>query len=194
MTPSPKNVLPESFYNRGEVTVIARELLGAVLCTSIDGILTKAVITETEAYAGRSDKACHAHNGRRTQRTEVMYGKPGHAYVYLCYGIHHLFNVVTNREGLADAVLIRGVRPLHGKTVMEQRRGMASGAGLTNGPGKCTQALGITIAHNKTDLFSPPVWIEKGEAVDPNRIQTTTRIGIDYAEEDALKPWRFLLP
>lgn len=123
-----------------------------------------------------------------------MYGEPGHAYIYLCYGIHHLLNVVTNREGLADAVLIRAVRPLDGADIIKERRDIKNQKNLTNGPGKLSQALGISTDLNKTSLSKPPLWIEdRGISFQDEEIQISTRIGVDYAEEDALKPWRFFV-
>ncbi|PWN05648.1 DNA-3-methyladenine glycosylase [Rhodohalobacter mucosus] len=191
---SPENLLPVSFYSRSDVTLVSRELLGKRLCTLIDGHFTSGIIIETEAYCGRGDKACHANNGKRTPRTEVMFGKPGHAYIYLCYGIHHLFNVVTNREGLADAVLVRAVLPESGVERMQQRRGGTTFKNLTSGPGKFTQALGITTHFNKTSLFTKPVWIEDTPLmISPSDIARSKRIGIDYAEEDAHRPWRYTI-
>ena len=191
---SPENLLPESFYARPDVTRVSRDLLGKRLCSLIGGHFTSGIITETEAYCGRGDKACHANNGKRTPRTEVMFGEPGHAYIYLCYGIHHLFNVVTNRKGLADAVLVRAVYPEAGVDVMKERRQGTSFQNLANGPGKFTQALGITTDLNKTSLFSKPLWIEDTSfEIPPSHITHSKRIGIDYAEEDALLPWRFFI-
>lgn len=187
-------ILPPDFYANPDVADAARSLLGKVLCTNIDGVLTSGIITETEAYCGRNDKACHANNGRRTPRTEVMFGPPGHAYVYLCYGIHHLFNVVTNREGLADAVLVRSVAPVDGLDIMKERRGMADRKSLTNGPGKLSQALGIVTSMSGIKLDKEPVWIEdRGIQTDESSVKTTPRIGVEYAGEDAKSPWRFLL-
>lgn len=189
---SPENLLPLSFYARPDVTHVSRDLLGKRLCTLIDGHFTSGIITETEAYCGRGDKACHANNGKRTPRTEVMFGNPGHAYIYLCYGIHHLFNVVTNKEGLADAVLVRAVYPEIGVDLMRLRRGVTPFQNLTNGPGKFTQALGITTSLNTTSLFSKPLWIEDTSfTYSPSFITHSKRIGIDYAGEDALRPWRY---
>jgi DNA-3-methyladenine glycosylase len=123
-----------------------------------------------------------------------MYGKPGHGYVYLCYGIHHLFNVVTNEEGLADAVLIRGIRPLDGIDVMKERRGMEKMKGLSDGPGKLTQAIGIKTSMSGITLMEPPVWIEdRGFAFADKEITATPRIGVDYAGEHAKREWRFLV-
>lgn len=187
------DVLPRAFYENDDVVDVSRKLIGKVLCSSFDGRFTTGIITETEAYCGRNDKACHANNGKRTPRTEVMFGDPGHAYIYLCYGIHHLFNVVTNRNGLADAVLVRAIKPLEGIKTMMKRREMDDAKNLSNGPGKLTQALGITTDLNKTDLFSPPVWIEERNiSIPSDKIQISKRIGIDYAGEDAHKPWRFV--
>jgi len=187
-------ILPESFFANSDVVKAAKQLLGKVLCTKFDGKLTSGIITETEAYCGRNDKACHANNGLRTKRTEVMYGPPGTAYIYLCYGIHHLFNVVTNREGLADAVLIRGLKPADGIETMKQRRGIGDLKNLTNGPGKLSQALQISTSFTGHDLKSKPIWIEdRNVEINSKQIKTTPRIGVDYAGEDAKKPWRFLI-
>ncbi len=188
-------LLPESFYNGSDVVEISRMLLGKVLCSTIDNKLTAGIITEAEAYSGRNDKACHANNGLRTARTEVMYGRPGVAYIYLCYGIHHLLNVVTNKEGLADAVLIRAIRPVDGIEIMMKRRDKINTTNLANGPGKLTQALGITTDLNAVSLLKPPIWIEDRQIdINTDSIEQTKRIGIDYAGEDANKLWRFCIP
>lgn len=187
-------LLKPDFYNRPDVVQISRDLLGCILCTKINGYFTSGMITETEAYCGRNDKACHANNGTRTNRTEVMYGSPGHSYVYLCYGIHHLFNVVTNREGLADAVLVRAIKPLSGIQIMKERRGTDSEKNLSDGPGKLTQALAVTRKLSGCSLFEPPVWIEKSTfKFSANDVTSSPRIGVDYAGEDALREWRFCL-
>ena len=184
------------FYQRGDVVQISRELLGKVLCTRIDGKLTSGIITETEAYCGRGDKACHANNGTRTNRTEIMYQPGGNAYVYLCYGIHHLFNVVTNKKELADAILIRAVEPVDGVATMLERRGFEKKEpNLTAGPGRMTQALGITTnIHDGTNLLGDTIWIEdRGHTLTDSEISSTKRIGVDYAGEDAKLPWRFII-
>ena len=183
--------LPVSFYERPDVVLIARELLGNYLCTNIDGNFTAGKIVETEAYNGRNDKACHAFK-KRTQRTEVMYGRGGTAYIYLCYGVHHLFNVVTNREGLADAVLIRAVEPVAGISIMEERRGSVRPHRLTAGPVTLSQALGIHKKFTATDLTGDQIWLARGKEVS-FELETDVRIGIDYAEEDAFLPWRFYI-
>lgn len=174
-------ILPNSFYLRDDVETIARELLGKTLVTSFDGGLKRAKIVETEAYCGRDDRACHAYNGLRTKRTETMYHEGGCAYVYLCYGIHHLFNVVTNVKDVADAVLIRGVEPL------------SDNFNNSNGPGKLTKALGITKNHDGLILDHNPIWIEHGADVSARDITAAKRIGVDYAGEDAKRLWRFYL-
>lgn len=187
--------LNRGFYEREDVVQVAKELIGKRLFTRIDGDITVGIITEVEAYSGRNDKACHANDGLRTKRTEVMYGQGGMAYVYLCYGIHQMFNVVTNKEGLADAVLVRAIQPIKGSNIMLSRRKKDKiDYKLSSGPGILTQALGITVVdHNTLDLLGDNIWIEAGEKVSDEDIVATTRIGIDYAEEDALKPWRFYL-
>ena len=189
-------VLPDNFYRRDDVVQISRELLGKVLCTEIEGsVLTAGVITETEAYRGRDDKACHAH-GKRTSRTEIMYHDGGKAYVYLCYGIHHLFNIVTNTEGIADAILIRAIKPVEGFDLMLERRDKEKVTPqLTAGPGRLSQSLGITTDYYGLDLTDKnSIWIEdRGHAVSQNDIESSPRIGVDYAGEDAKRPWRFFL-
>lgn len=188
------SILPTDFYSNPDVVDVSRNLLGKVLCTNIDGEFTSGMITETEAYCGRNDKACHANNDKRTDRTEVMFGKPGHAYIYLCYGIHHLFNVVTNQEGLADAVLIRGIKPIDGLEVIKDRRQISSQKNLCNGPGKLTQALNIFTSYSGHNLSEPPIWIEdRGIQIHDDHIQSSPRIGVDYAGDDALKLWRFTI-
>jgi len=186
--------LPAEFYLREDVLEISQELLGKVLCTRIDGRLTQAIITETEAYAGITDKASHAYGDRRTKRTEPMYGPGGHAYVYLCYGIHHLFNVVTNTEGVPHAVLIRAARPYGGVDLMLARRGRErEDSKLLGGPGTLAQALGITTGLTGTSLSGPLVWIEdRNVAIDDSEVTVGPRIGVDYAEEDAERPYRFV--
>ena len=194
MIPVKGELLNKDFYGRSDVVQISKDLLGKVLCTYFENTLTAGVITETEAYCGRNDKACHANDGTRTRRTEVMYGEPGNSYVYLCYGIHHLFNVVTNEAGLADAVLIRGIRPVDGLSLMKERRDLTSQKSLSDGPGKLTQALGIKTSMSGCSLMEPPVWIEdRNITTNHKSIIATPRIGVDYAGEHAKRKWRFLL-
>lgn len=185
--------LGQSFYCRDDVLAISRELLGKVLCTRVRNTLTTAVITETEAYAGIGDQASHAYGGRRTRRTEPMFGPGGRAYVYLCYGIHHLFNVVTADAGTPHAVLIRAGRPLAGVAVMKRRRGRsATDRTLLAGPGSLARALGITTRLSGTSLAGETVWIEDhGIDVPAAAVVPGPRVGVDYAGDDARLPWRF---
>lgn len=187
------STLPHSFYRQPNVVTVAKQLVGKVLCTRLDGQLTSGIITETEAYCGRGDKACHASDGTRTDRTETMYQAGGIAYIYLCYGIHHLFNVVTNSKDKADAVLIRAVKPLEGQEAMLGRRHKKEVTPtLTAGPGRLTQALGITTDYDATDLSGTTIWIEdRGRNISQDNLVATPRIGVDYAGKDAERPWRF---
>lgn len=187
--------IPRTYFQNSDVVFLAKDLIGKKLCTYFGEQLTSGIITETEAYSGRHDKGCHAHLGRRTKRTEIMYNQGGLAYVYLCYGIHHLLNFVTNQEDLADAILIRAVEPVEGLDVMMERRGKSKfDKTLTSGPGTLSQALGVTTKHYGMELDSDLLWLEEApENIPEKDIVTTTRIGIDYAEEDALLPWRFYL-
>lgn len=183
--------LPQSFYTGNDVVQIAKDLLGKYLFTNIDGNITGAKIVETEAYNGRVDKACHAYQ-KRTSRTETMYRNGGVAYVYLCYGIHHLFNVVTNREGMADAVLVRAVEPVHNIRLMQDRRGpKVAYKKLSAGPGTLSKAMGINKIHNEINLCEDVIWLARSVTEEKFDIVTDIRIGVDYAGEDALLPWRF---
>ena len=188
-------ILPDSFYQRKDVVKIAKELIGKVLVTNFSNELTAGIIVETEAYAGAADKASHAFGNRRTNRTEVMYAHGGIAYVYLCYGIHHLFNVVTNVEHVPHAILIRAVEPLEGIDIMLQRRKKEKLLPLlTAGPGAMSQALGIKTKHTGLNLQGPDIYIEdRGIKVAKKDIVEASRVGVAYAQEDALLPYRFLL-
>ena len=185
--------IPLSFYRNDNVVELSRKLLGKVLRTHIDGAVTAAIITETEAYAGVGDRASHAFGGRRTKRTEPMYACGGIAYVYLCYGIHHLFNVVTGPIDTPHAVLIRAGVPLLGGDVMAERRGRAADDPvLLSGPGSLAKALGITTQLTGSSLSGEAVWIEEhGIDVPDKAIEIGPRVGIDYAGEDAARPYRF---
>jgi DNA-3-methyladenine glycosylase len=185
--------LDESFYRRADVTRVARALLGKILCTRVDGRKTCGLIVETEAYSHR-EKGCHAYNNKMTARNEVMFSEGGHAYVYLCYGIHHLFNVVTNKRGVGDAVLVRALEPIVGVETMMERMNVVSPLRVTSGPGKLSKAMGIGRELNGKSLRGWDVWIEdRGVRVANGRINASPRIGIDYAGEDALLPWRFTI-
>ena len=185
--------LPLTFYRRDDVVQVSRELLGKVLCTELDGTVTAAVITETEAYAGITDRASHAHGNRRTRRTEPMFGPGGSAYVYLCYGIHHLFNVVVGDIDQPLAVLIRAGEPLAGfRRILERRDKECAGTGLLSGPGCLAQGLGITTDLTGTSLVDGCIWIEdRNVSVRSQDILTGPRVGVDYAGEDAALPYRF---
>jgi DNA-3-methyladenine glycosylase len=188
--------LPQSYYLQDDVVGIARDLIGKKILSVMGGELTSGIITETEAYRGHDDKACHAHLGRFTERTKIMYEEGGVAYVYLCYGIHHLFNVITNSKDRADAVLIRAVEPLAGIEVMLERRSKEKlDKTLTSGPGNFTKAFGLDRSHYGADLTGDQVWIEedKSVALKAEDLTVSKRIGIDYAEEDKELPWRFYL-
>ncbi len=187
--------VPLKFYLREDVVQVSRDLLGKVLCTKTDSQVTKAIITETEAYAGITDKASHAYGGKRTKRTEPIYAHGGTAYIYLCYGIHHLFNVVTNEAETPHAVLIRAGVPLDGFNLMRKRRNRSQlDKTLLAGPGSLTQALGITTDLTGTSLLENRIWIEDHNLiVDKEEIVAGPRIGIDYADEDAARPYRFVI-
>jgi DNA-3-methyladenine glycosylase len=183
-------ILLRNFYDRPTLTV-ARELIGARLVRILDGAKLVGLITETEAYISEKDLACHAKAGR-TARTAVMYGEPGHAYVYFTYGNHWMLNVVTEREGFPAAVLIRAIQPLEGAEVMSVRR---SGRD-TFGPGKLCQALGITKSENGVDLTETTggLWIEAGPNVPNSLVTKGPRVGLNNTPEPWLsKPWRFLV-
>ena len=182
--------LPREFYNRPTLTV-ARELLGARLVRILDGIKLVGLITEAEAYIGEEDLGCHAKAGR-TPRTQVMYGPPGHAYVYFTYGNHWMLNAVTEREGFPAAVLIRAIQPVEGVEVMSARRNGRD----TFGPGKLTQAMGITQSENGVDLTvaSASLWIEAGISVPDKNVTIGPRVGLNSVPEPWKSvPWQFLV-
>jgi DNA-3-methyladenine glycosylase len=187
--------LPQDFYNRANVLKIAKELIGKLLVTHFGGHLTAGRIVETEAYRGEIDRASHAFGGRRTKRTEVMYGEAGTAYVYLCYGIHHLFNVVTNKRDVPHAILIRAVEPLHGIDAMLKRTGKKKlDNTLTKGPGNVSKALGIYTQHTGWSLHSDQLFLASDDfKAGKKDIISSARIGVDYAGEDAALPYRFTL-
>ena len=185
-------ILNREFYTRDAVTV-AKELLGKVLVKKRGRKLFKGRITEVEAYLGAEDKASHSYNNRRTARTEVMYKEGGYSYVFLIYGMYDCFNVTASVKDNPQAVLIRGVEPLDNRELMMAERKVKKEKDISNGPGKLTKALGITKEYNGIDLTDKKsLWIEDDGYI-PEKITETTRIGIDYAGEDALKPWRFYI-
>jgi DNA-3-methyladenine glycosylase len=186
--------LPRSFYLQPTLTV-ARRLLGKVLMhETADGVAAGRIV-EVEAYRGPSDRAAHSRGGHRSPRNEVMYGPPGHAYVYFIYGMHHCVNVVTQPRDVPEAVLIRALEPIVGVDLMRQRRRLpdAPEARLCRGPGALCQALGIDRSRNGADLVRGPLRILDRPTVAPPRIRRTPRIGVDYAGTHAARPWRFLV-
>lgn len=187
--------LPLSFYQQEDVISLAKQLLGKKLLTLIDGQLTGGIIVETEAYNGVIDKASHAYNGRFTPRTSTMYKAGGVSYVYLCYGIHYLFNVVTGLEGNPHAVLIRGLEPVDGLSTMLERRKMTKLAPrISAGPGALAQALGIDKNLNAKDLLGDEIWIEDTSIhYEDAQIISSPRVGVAYAQDHALLPWRFYI-
>ena len=174
---------------------MALQLIGKILVTCFDDTITAGRIVETEAYNGVVDKASHAYGGRLTNRTETMYQSGGLAYVYLCYGIHHLFNVVTNETGTPHAVLIRGIEPIVGIDTMLQRcRKTKFDTSIGRGPGNVSKALGLHVKHNGTELLGNEIFIsEDSFHITSSQIIRTPRIGVDYAAEDALLPYRFIV-
>jgi DNA-3-methyladenine glycosylase len=194
--------LGSDFYERPSVVKVAKELLGKVLVTSFGGVRTSGRIVEVEAYNGVVDRASHAWSGRRTARTEVMFGPGGRAYVYLIYGIHALFNVVTNTKEIPHAVLVRALEPLEGMSTMLKRmkrdeaqlRTGRADYSLTRGPGNLSRAMGLMTTHTGLSLLGREIWIgDDGFKVRPSDVVVTTRIGVDYAGEDAALPYRWFL-
>lgn len=190
-----KHRLPFDFYQGADVVEVSRQLNGKILVSASQGLYTAGVIVETEAYAGESDKASHAYGGRRTGRTEIMYQEGGHAYVYLCYGIHALLNVVVNVPGVPHAVLIRGVIPFIGKQTIEMR--LNRKLKFPNdcyGPGKVTKQHGISTRFNGEDLVAGQnVWLaDAGVYPGVMEVSAGPRVGVDYAGEDAQLPYRFI--
>lgn len=201
-------MIERSFYMRDDVVLISRELIGKYLFTCFEGKLTGGIISETEAYNGIVDKASHAWSGRRTARTEIMYRKGGTAYIYLCYGIHSLFNIVTNNEDIPHAVLIRSIIPVVGFDLMclrTNKRTLNHNEGI--GPGKVSKLLGIHYSNSGLDIsydqldrksdiqhdIKRKIWIEdRGIIPEAEEVHVTKRIGVDYAQEDADLPYRFV--
>ena len=189
--------LSRSYYQSTEVTQLAKDLLGKFLVTEIDGHYCSGIIVETEAYRGPDDRACHAYNNRRTPRTEVMFESGGVAYIYICYGMHHLMNVVTGPKDNAHAVLIRALEPADGISIMAERRHMQiTDVRLTKGPGALSLAMGLSSDLSGASLIAPssPVWIEDRRVrytdVD---ICAGPRIGVESAGEAASWPWRYFV-
>jgi len=187
--------LDAAFYQRSDVVRVARDLLGKLLVTHWEGQRTIGRIVETEAYRGVTDKASHAYGGRRTARTEIMFAAGGVAYVYLCYGMHHLFNVVTGKQDEPYAVLLRGIEPVEGLPTMHSRTGKRTGdISLGAGPGNLARAMGIQTIHSGQSLLGDSMYIaEDGFILQNSMILATPRIGVNYAGEDAALPYRFII-
>lgn len=186
-------LLSEKYFQNQDVLFLAKDLLGKLIVSEIDNQIASGIIVETEAYKGPDDKASHAYNNRLTNRTKTMFETGGLAYIYLNYGIHHLFNVVTGYEGLPHAVLVRAIEPVDGIDIMLKRRNKSDlSPALTNGPGKWTQALGITTHLNGIKLYNEKSKIRIYDVEnDINEIIESPRVGIDYAEEYIRMPWRY---
>ncbi len=184
-----------SYYLNPDVLFLGKDLLGKVLFTEIDGRVTAGIIVETESYFGIHDKASHAYGGRRTARTEIMYNPGGVSYVYLCYGLHHLFNIVSGQENDPHAILVRAIEPLIGIEIMESRRNMpATKPAISSGPGSVAKTLGIDRSFNAKDLTGDEIWIEDRDIrYSDDRIAAVPRVGVGYAQEDAALPWRFFV-
>ena len=187
--------LGRDFYTRVDTLLVARELLGKVLVVpDAGGRRVSGRVVEAEAYVGTEDRASHAYGGRRTARTETMYAPGGAAYVYLVYGLHHQFNVVTGAAGSPDAVLVRALEPVEGVELMRLRRGVKDDRALTSGPGKLCRALAIDRTFDGADLTAGRVWLEDdGFRAEPAEVAAGPRVGVAYAAEDALRPYRFWL-
>ncbi len=187
--------IPISFYQRKDVVGIAKELIGKILVTNFKGVITSGRIVETEAYVAITDKASHSYNGKRTAKNEHMYHTAGTAYVYICYGIHHMMNVVTNDKDIPDAVLIRAVEPLQGIDIMLIRTGKKSlDNTLTKGPGNVGKAFGIFKHHSGSHLLDGEIYLaDDAFKINDSDIGISKRIGVEGAGEDALLPYRFYL-
>lgn len=187
------NKLTIDFYCRNNVIQIAKELLGQVVVTNLKGLVTSGRIVETEAYIGLTDRASHSYGGKRTPRSEHMYARAATSYVYICYGIHQMLNIVTNAPGIPDAILIRAIEPLDGIDTMLLRRGKGKAdATLTKGPGNVAKALGINKSHSGIDLLGDTIFIlSTNHSISERDICCSQRIGVEYAGADALLPFRF---
>lgn len=184
--------LPREFYTRSDTLEIAQDLLGKILVVPTEtGERVSGMIVEAEAYLGAEDKAAHSYNNRRTNRTETMFSIGGTVYIFFIYGMYFQFNIVTGEAGVPHAILIRAVEPLENIEIMRERRGTMKDKNLTSGPGKLCIALDIDRRFNGADLLGHRIWIEESENFSTDSIACGTRIGIDYSEEYAEKPWRF---
>lgn len=189
------NKLPLTFYERKDVVTIARELLGKVVQTVINGETTSGRIVETEAYVALVDKASHAFGGKRTARNEHMYAAAGTTYVYICYGMHQMLNIVTNDKDIPDAILIRAIEPIEGTDIMLQRtRKPTADATLTKGPGNVGKALGISKEHSGLPLNEKIIiYSDEYSDIPDSNVGSSKRIGVESAGEDGLLPYRFYI-
>lgn len=187
--------LPIQFYEGANVVLIARKLIGKIIVTNFNGLITSARIVETEAYIGLTDRASHSFGGKRTARNEHMYATAGTAYVYICYGMHHLFNIVSNAKDIPDAVLIRAVEPVAGIDIMLKRTGkLKLDNTLTKGPGNVSKALGVSKGHSGINLIKNEIYIaDDGYEIKETAIGISKRIGIDSSGDAALLPYRFYI-
>ena len=185
----------KEFFLREDVIQISKDLIGVKLFTCIDGLVTGGIIVETEAYMAPEDKASHAYGNRHTPRTETFFKEGGIAYVYLCYGIHYLFNIVTNTTNIPHAILIRAIEPLEGIDIMLHRRNKTKlDYSLTSGPGSLSMALGISKRQNAISVLENEIWLEPSDvAISEDLIIAGPRVGVSYAKDYALMPWRFFL-
>jgi DNA-3-methyladenine glycosylase len=187
--------LPIQFYQQTDVILIAKELVGKIIVTKFDGLITSGRIVETEAYIGITDRASHSFGGKRTARNEHMYAPAGIAYVYICYGMHHLFNIVSNAKDIPDAVLIRALEPIAGIDSMLKRTGKPKADNtLTKGPGNAAKALGISKKHSGMNLMKDDIYVaDDGFKIAESSIGISRRIGIESSGDAALLPYRFYL-
>ena len=187
-------LLPPSYYTSADVLVLARDLLGKQIVSHVDGQLTSGIIVETEAYRAPEDRGSHAFGNKRTQRTSTMFDEGGLSYIYLCYGIHHLLNIVVGPKDVAHAILIRAIEPIDGREHIHERRKQSSIIQCTNGPGKLSAALGITTSLNHQPFYKDTSLVQLfdiGHSYADSAIIESPRVGIAYAKEWANKPWRF---
>ena len=187
------NKLSLSYYHNADVVFLAKDLLGKQIYTNFNNKLTSGIIVETEAYRSIDDKASHAYLNKRTKKNQTMYLDGGVAYVYLCYGIHALFNIVTNRENIADAILVRAIEPIDGIEIMKRRSSKDKILQLGSGPGKLSVSLGINISSNEQQLIENIIWIQNNKDIQDSQIVAKKRIGIHYVGDDANLLWRFYI-
>ena len=187
------NKLPASYYLNEDVLFLAKDLIGKKLVTNFNNNLTSGMIVETEAYRSINDKASHAYLNKKTKKNEMMYSNGGVSYVYMCYGIHSLFNIVTNRQNIADAILIRAIEPVDGIETMKERSSKKNIFNIGSGPGKLSMALGINMNSNGEKLTGHKIWIQDTKSIQSHQILSGKRIGVDYAGKDSDLPWRFYI-